>query len=225
MRIVLTRESGHNEALREYLPPGAEASEVPLTQTRYRMTSEVQNDLEGDPDFASFATLVVTSPRSDEYLELVKPALAEGAQVFSVGRSTTRALERHGLRVTGESSGSAADLAPTITRGPVLLLGAKDIRRELPDALVKRGLRILHLDCYETTPAQLDERMKDTLRAADVVFIGAPSAWRLGQAFIGLNAWVVVPGRGTADAVRVGHERVIEGWEPSLRTTLATLET
>ncbi len=224
MRIVLTRETGHNEMLRQYLPDGADVTEVPLTYTRYRSVDEVEGELKRDPAFGTFQTLVVTSPRSEEYLEVVKSALSPDAQVFSVGRSTTRSLVRHDFSVSGESSGTAGDLQLVVTLGPVLLLGADVARPELPDALVKRGLRILHLACYETTPVELDESMRNSLTSADVVFIGAPSAWRAGQACIGQSAWVVVPGVTTADVVRAVHDRVIEGWDPSLRGILATLD-
>ena len=224
MRVVLTREAGHNDLLREYVPVGAQILEVPLSRTRYRTLAEVTREIESSRDFGAFETLVVTSPRSDEYLETVRPALSPDAEIYSVGRSTTRALVRHDFTLTGESSGSAADLAPFVTRGPVLLLGAKIIRRELPDALDKRGLRIFHLACYETVPVDLDDSGREVLASADVVFVGAPSAWRLCQEFVRESAWVVVPGSTTGDEVRLTHDRVIEGWDPSLRDVLDSLE-
>lgn len=224
MRIVLTRETGHNEPLRALVPESADVREVPLTTTHYFSVDHVERELRASNDWGRFAVLVVTSPRSREYLGVANDALAEGAQVFSVGRDTTRALVGEGVTVTGESSGSAAELAGVIDRGPVLLLGAGVIRDELPAALRKGGLRIEHVACYETVPVALDDEAIDALGAADVVFIGAPSAWRVAQAFIAPLAWVVVPGLTTGDEVRATHERVIEGWEPSLRDILATLD-
>lgn len=223
MNIVLTRETGHNEQLRALLPDDAHVLEVPLTTTRYLPVADVERELRADHDYARFAALVVTSPRSSQYLQIAADALGEGAQVLSVGRATTRALVRASITVSAESEGSAAALADVIERGPVLLLGADVVRDELPAALRQRGLRITHLACYETVPVAPDAAGADALRDAQVVFIGAPSAWRAGQAFIGPSTWVVVPGRTTGAEVRATHERVIEGWEPSLRDILATL--
>ena len=65
---------------------------------------------------------------------------------------------------------------------------------------------------------------RETLAGADVLFIGAPSAWDVAKAYVSKNAWVVVPGPSTGDAVRASHDRVLEGWEPAIRDVLATLE-
>jgi uroporphyrinogen-III synthase len=224
VKIVLTREAGHNEVLRSLVPDEAQIIEVPLTRTHYFSVEHVDAELRASPHFGSFETLVVTSPRSQEYLGVARDALAADAQVLSVGRATTRALVHEGITVTAESEGSAADLADVIERGPVLLLGAGIIRDELPDALHKRGVRIAHVVCYETLPVAIDDEGVAALRSADVVFIGAPSAWHVAQEFIAPSTWVVVPGLTTAGEVRATHERVIEGWEPSLRDILATLE-
>lgn len=224
MKVVLTREAGHNEHLRAFVPDDAEVLEVPLTTTRYFSVDEVDRSLKATRDYGRFASLVVTSPRSKDYLGIVKAALEPGADVFSVGRATTRALVHEGITVTAESEGSAADLGDVVRRSPVLLLGAGVIRDELPTALHKHGLRIEHVACYETRPVELDDEAKAALRAAQVVFIGAPSAWHVAQAFIAPSSWVVVPGVTTGAEVHATHERVIEGWEPSLRDILATLE-
>ncbi len=224
MKIVLTRETGHNEMLRPLVPDGADVVEVPLTTTRYFSVDHVDEELRANRDYAKFRALVVTSPRSKEYLGVARGALAPNAQVYSVGRATTRVLVNEGVTVTAESEGSAAELGDVIGRGPVLLLGAGVIRDELPEALHKHGLRIAHVACYETLPVALDTEATATLRLADAVFIGAPSAWHVAQEFIAPSTWVVVPGLTTGAQVRVTHERVIEGWEPSLRDILATLE-
>lgn len=224
MNIVLTRETGHNETLRTLVPLDADVVEVPLTSTRYFSVEHVESELHSSPEFGKFATLVVTSPRAREYLGAAAEALAPSAQVFSVGRATTRALVSEGMTVTGESSGSALQLSDVIERGPVLLLGAGVMRDELPEALHKRGLRIDRVACYETVPVELDDVAKARLREADAIFVGAPSAWRVAQEFIDPLTWVIVPGLTTGAEVRSTHERVIEGWEPSLRDILATLE-
>ncbi len=223
MKVVVTRERGHNETLRALVPEGCVITEVPLTETKYYDLEDVAASLARWRD-VGFQTLVVTSARSARYLELVAGALDAKAQVMSVGASSTRALVAHGLSVSAEAQHGAEELDAHITRGPVLLLGAAQMRTELREALDKRGLRIEHLACYETVPLAPDDAGAAALGEAQVVFIGAPSAWRTAQEFIAPSAWVVVPGATTALVVREHHERVIEGWGPQLRATLEALE-
>lgn len=222
MRVVLTREHGYNETLRALVPDDADVVEVALTETTYVALDDATRALAALD--VTFETLVVTSARSGDYLDLAAAALATDAQVFSVGAATTRALAAHGLAITGEARHSAAELSSFITRGPVLLLGAKVIRDELGEALHKSGLRMEHVACYETLSMMPDAVGSAALRAAQVVFIGAPSAWRVAQVFIASSTWVVVPGPSTGAVVRAQHERVIEGWGPALRDTLSQLD-
>ncbi len=70
---------------------------------------------------------------------------------------------------------------------------------------------------------KLDPAEIESLRDADVVFIGAPSAWAVAREFVRTAAWVVVPGASTGAVVRDDHPRVLEGWGPDLRTRLAEL--
>ncbi|MHB1209061.1 MAG: uroporphyrinogen-III synthase [Acidimicrobiales bacterium] len=219
----MTRERGHNESLRAFVPEGCDIAEVPLTETNYYERAVVAAALARwrDVDFQSW---VVTSARSEPYLELVAHALGAHVQVFSVGDATTRSLIAHGLSVRGQAARGAEELDALITKGPVLVLGAKVMRTELSEALDKRGLRIEHLACYETVALAPDVAGTAALRAAQVVFVGAPSAWRTAQEFIDSSAWVVVPGATTGDAVRAQHERVIEGWGPELLETLRALD-
>jgi hypothetical protein len=71
---------------------------------------------------------------------------------------------------------------------------------------------------------ELTSQQRETLANADVVFIGAPSAWEVAKDYVSRGAWVVVPGSTTGDAVRASHDQVLEGWEPAIRDVLATLE-
>ncbi len=223
MKVVLTREAGHNETLRAFVPETSSVTEVPLTNTRYYEAADVAASLASRGE-TMFRSLVVTSARSERYLELVAKVLAPDAEVFSVGAASTRSLIVHGLRVTVEAEHGAEELAAYITKGPVLVLGAKVMRGELGERLDKSGLRIEHLACYETVGATPDAAGEAALRDADVVFIGAPSAWRIAQEFIATSTWVVVPGATTGGEVRAQHERVIEGWGPDLQATLVALE-
>jgi hypothetical protein len=77
--------------------------------------------------------------------------------------------------------------------------------------------------CYETNGVALSANDVQVLRDADVLFIGAPSAWALAREHVSDGAWVVVPGATTGAAVRADHPRVIEGWGPHLSTQLAEL--
>lgn len=212
MLVALTREYGRNDELRQWVGPRADVVEVPLTVTHYRPRRDVDAEIHAPPHGANFRTLVVTSTRAQFYLDLARDALGEDHEVFSVGRATTRTLERAGLKVVSESPGGAVDLATSITRGPVLLLGAVGGRDELAAVLTARFVQVVHVGCYETRRATLSDDAREQLRRADVVFIGAPSAWRAAREWVASDAWVLVPGDTTFAEVRRGHERVVRGW-------------
>jgi uroporphyrinogen-III synthase len=223
VRVVVTREQGYNDALTSWLPDGVTVTEVPLTTTRFHDAQEVLSTLRASEHYGSFRSLVVTSARSALYVALAREGLREGGTVLSVGSATAKALENEdvGVDVVGERS--AADLAPTITEGPVLLLGAAQMREELTATLTDRGVDVTTLACYETMPASLTSDDESSIREADVIFIGAPSAWLVAKSLVAESAWVVVPGSTTGDVVRRDHDRVIEGWGPELREHLLAL--
>ena len=221
MNVVLTRERGKNDSLREWLPAGASVSEVPLTTTRYLDRDDVRAALDQVAS-VPWRSLVLTSERSADYVDLAL-RVSPDAALFVVGPTTKRALIERGLRVDGEGEGGAESLAPLISRGPVLMLGASSTREELGAALRANGLDVEVVACYETLERTLTLSDAATLRGADVVFIGAPSAWRVACDAVASDAWVVVPGATSAAAVLADHPRVIEGWGPHLRTRLAEL--
>lgn len=223
MRVVLTREEGSNDSLRSFLPEDAEVVEVPLTETRFFDDQEVRGELERLARKGSYRALVVTSARSALYVNLARAALAPNGRVLSVGTKTAQALEDGDVVVDVVGEGGAADLAAEIEHGPVLLLGALVMREELAQALRERGVAVDALACYETVPVALDEARRRALREADVLFIGAPSAWHAASYLVRPSTWVVVPGSTTARIVREEHERVIEGWVPALRERLRSL--
>jgi len=223
VHVVLTREHGHNESLKAWLPEGALVHEVPLTLTHYFDVEDVRAASMASDFAGRYQALVVSSARSARYVAAVKGALSEGAIVLSVGEATTRALSDEMSDVDIEGDGGAAQLASDIAEGPVLLLGATTPRRELPSALRSRGIEVTKLACYETLPATLSGADEELLRRADIVFIGAPSAWRVAEGFIDARTWVVVPGATTANEVRRSHEHVFVGWGPSLLEHLRAL--
>lgn len=212
MLVALTREGGHNEELRQWVGARADVVEVPLTATSYRASEDVDADVRASGHFGRFRTLVVTSARAARYVGVARRALDEPHVVASVGGATTRSLEVAGLRVDVESTGGAKDLASSIIDGPVLLLGAVGGRDELITALRSRGLASVVVPCYSTRALTLGGEARDHLRRADVVFIGAPSAWRAAREFVDPHAWVLVPGETTFEEVRRDHERVVVGW-------------
>lgn len=223
MRIVLTREEGMNESIVQWLPSDATISTVPLTTTKFFDVDEVAVALAASPFYGSFRSVVVTSARSCVYVALALEASLDDAEIYSVGPTTTAALHEFGVHVSAQAHGAAATLANDIERGPVLLIGAAAMRDELPVVLRAKSLGVTVLACYETLALDVSHEQRSTLGSADVVLIGAPSAWRVAQASIGPNTWVVVPGASTGDVVRSSHERVLEGWGPALRTQLADL--
>ena len=225
VNVVLTREAGENESLASWLPDGCHVREVPLTTTRYVGDDEVARELRASSFYGSFNALVVTSARTVRYVEVASDALAKGAEVFSVGPSTTASLYERGVNVTAQAAGRSIDLARQVLQGPVLLLGAASMRDDLSDALSARGLEVVRVTCYETVPVTPDERGASVLREAQVVFVGAPSAWAVARDFVSRDAWVVVPGATTCAVVRADHERVLEGWGPSLRERLGSAVT
>jgi uroporphyrinogen-III synthase len=223
MHVVLTREHGHNDRLKTLLPDDAIVNEVPLTFTHYFDVDQVRAKIVARDDVGDFKVLVVTSARSARYVGAVKEVLSKDALLVSVGSATTRALDDETTDVDVEGESGASELASSITEGPVLLLGAATSRRELASALRAKGIEVMKLACYETLPAVLSAGDKQLLRRADVVFIGAPSAWHVAEGFIDPRTWVIVPGATTAEEVRRSHENVVEGWGPSVVEHLRAL--
>ena len=223
MNVVLTREVGHNDSLRAWLGDGLVVREVPLTETHFLDPSSVAHSVASLEDYGRFESLVITSARTSLYVDLARAALANDADIFSVGAATTQVLVHHGLTPRAQSPSRALDLSPLITRGPVLFLGASDAREELADDLGSRGLGVSLVACYETRPAALRAEDRDVLEVADVVLIGAPSAWSVARELVAASTWVIVPGVTTGEVVRRDHQRVLEGWGPALGDVVRSL--
>ena len=224
MKVVLTREAGRNDSLIDWLPEGATCAEVPLTRTRYFELREVRASLDARDANGQFRSLVVTSERSQLYVTMALEVSAPDVEVFSVGGATTAALVSQGVKVHVQGEGGASALAPYVVHGPVLVLGAREMRDDLVVALRGRGLDVSVVACYETLALVPSDEDQALLADADVVFIGAPSAWSVARAFVARDAWIVVPGATTGAVVAQQHERVLEGWGPSLRQRLAVVD-
>jgi uroporphyrinogen-III synthase len=223
MIVALTREVGHNDALRTWLGADVDVREVPLTETHFLEHETVAHELASLENYGRFASLVITSARTSEYLELARAALGNDADVFSVGPATSQVLVCHGVTPRAQSSSRALELAPLIVKGPVLFLGASQAREELADDLSARGYDVAIVACYETLPVALSEHDAAVLHDADVVLIGAPSAWAVARELVNPSTWVIVPGVSTGDVVRSDHERVLEGWGPALGDVVNSL--
>jgi uroporphyrinogen-III synthase len=223
VNVVVTRESGKNGSLIEWLPPEATVEEVPLTRTEFIDPDDVRRELTASTAYGTFVALVVTSERGARYVDVAFAAASPDVRVYSVGPVTTAALVARGVPVARESDGTADTLADDIDVGPVLLLGARSMRTELPSALRAKGLDVVTVACYETIGVNVSPSDAQRVRDADVLFIGAPSAWAVAREYVASATWVVVPGASTATDVRRDHARVIEGWGPDLRTRLVDL--
>ncbi|HET8990931.1 MAG TPA: uroporphyrinogen-III synthase [Acidimicrobiales bacterium] len=216
MRAVVTREGGRNDATRAWLPAGWSITEVPATTTRYEEAATVNAAAaKGGP----YRWVVVTSARAARYA-----GAAPGARVAAVGPVTARALEERRTACAVVGDAGALALAAAIDEGPVLVLAARGGRRELVEALGARGLDPVVVECYETVPVTLGARERALLEAADVVVVGAPSAWAVVAGAVAPGAWVVVPGETTRSAVAQDHARVLVAWGPGATGTLAALE-
>ena len=223
MLVALTRERGRNDTLRSLIAGRAEVVEVPLTATDFRSLLDVEADIRATAKWGEFRSLVVTSTRCERYVAPAGAALAHDARVYSVGPATSDVLRRAGWAVTHESPDSALDLADVLAEGPVLILGAVEGREELWSVLRERGRDPYRIGCYRTRGVTLDPPDRATIGRADVVFIGAPSAWRIARDLVGARAWVVVPGATTRDAVAGDHPRVLVGWGADFEAAWRTL--
>jgi uroporphyrinogen-III synthase len=223
VKVVVTREAGMNGSLIELLPPAAIVAEVPLTRTVFIDPDDVRRELAASSAYGTFVALVVTSERGVRYVDIAFAASSPDVAIYSVGPVTTGALVAHDIYVTRESDGTAATLANHINAGPVLLLGARSMRPELASSLRANGLEVVTVACYETVGVDVSPGEAQRVGNADVVFIGAPSAWSVARDLVAAATWVVVPGSSTAADVRRDHDRVIEGWGADLRTRLVEL--
>lgn len=221
MIVVVTREAGRNAELVEWIGDAADVLEAPLTRTELRDVDEVSREIAAG---APYGSLVVTSSRAAPYLAAALAALAPGAPVYAVGPATADALRAAGARVSSVGDGGAASLADAVEGSPVLMVGAREAREELPAALGARGLVVTRVAAYDTVALAVDDGAAWALARADAVVIAAPSAWAVARRYLSSAAWVVVPGETTADAVRRDHARVVVAWGEALGAVVADLE-
>ncbi|MGH9020419.1 MAG: uroporphyrinogen-III synthase [Acidimicrobiales bacterium] len=221
MNVVVTREAGFNGDLVEWIGGAGDVVEAPLTTTDYRDVEEVAREI---GVAAPYASLVVTSARARRYVAASRAALEEGASVFAVGPATAAMLADEGVSVDAASGAGALELVDRVSRGPVLMVGARESRDELPARLTARGLDVVRVAAYDTVALDVDDGTAWVLARADVVVVAAPSAWSVARTYVSSATWIVVPGETTAAAVRRDHARVVIAWGDELAATLAALE-
>ncbi len=207
VKIVVTRERGHNESLREWLDPPF--AEVPATRTLERGVEDVRAELAETAPGATW--LVVTSSRSVGPLSVGRDLVSPSTRVAAVGEATARALLALDWPVDVVGSSGALSLLEHLDTSPILVVGAESARPELPAELRRRGIEVRVVSLYRTEARTLEESERRVLREADVVVVGAPSAWRVLRADIEPRTFVVVPGETTRAEVARDHQRVLVG--------------
>ena len=219
MRVVLTREAGKNESLHWMIPAVAEISEVPLTQTVYFSIPAFEAAL---VDIHDSKAIAISSARAARF---VTPALEKlgDLPLYCVGESTAAALRECGISPRWVGAGGATELARAIPEGLVLFIGAKASREELGVEFFKRGIELQLAACYETIPAELSMNSQAVLAGAEVIFIGAPSAWAVARSFVRKECLVVTSGATTGAIVRETHDYTIDGWGEESKNLLAEM--
>lgn len=217
---VLTRESGWNTGLHPLVPAGAEVVEVPVTETLYVSDSDVRLAVERLGDPARYRWLVVTSVRAQRAVAAVGDLLSPALRTAVVGEATATALREIGRDpdVVGDAGSQA--LASAIDEGPVLFLGAAEPRAELADELGRRALALDSVAVYQTRGRALSDDERAVLERADVVFVAAPSAWRVLREYVTPSALLVVPGETTAHEIGRDHA-VVVGFDDTTASRIA----
>jgi len=213
LTVVLTREPPRNDVLRDSLADVARVREVPVTTTTYLAPDAVERAVASVAVGGAFGTIVATSARAATFVTAAARYAVADYDLGAIGATTTAALRAEGVasdrRVLVPERPSGRDLGLMIERGPVLILGAAEMRDELAATLAERSLVSHHVPCYRTSPVQLTRRQRHYLHAGDIVVIAAPSAWRVASREVRADAVVVAIGGTTAHEVEREHTKVV----------------
>ncbi len=207
--VVLTREAGRNEELLHALVGEARVLEIPATRTIERAPSEVASAIALACQDGAVRTVAVTSARAAAAAALALSTLPAHTAVVAIGEATADALRRVTNREPLVGTGGAELLAELIEEGPVLVLGAREMRPELFEALARRDLETRHVAVYETRSLHFDEAQSSALRHADAIVVHAPSAWHALSAHVATTTTIVAVGETTAGEVRATHHNVV----------------
>lgn len=174
-RVVVLRAEGERDAVAEALTArGAIASTVVIATVRDRPDEAL---LEGLGELDAYRWLAVTSRHAARRLGLVAPTWPATTRIAAVGPATAAIVEGLGLEVAAiAADGTASSLADAIDGGPVLFLAANDARRDLPDALARRGIECATVVAYELAPVAIEGDAAARVLAADVLVAMSPTA-------------------------------------------------
>ncbi len=213
LTVVLTREPPRNDVVRERIVDIARVREVPLTTTTYVTGDAIERAMASAAVGGEFATIVATSARAATFVSAAARYAVADYDLGAVGATTAAALRAEGVarerRILVPEHPSGRDLGLMLDRGPVLILGAAEMREELATTLTERSLVSHHVACYRTSPAQLTRRQRHYLHAGDIVVIAAPSAWRVASREVRADAVVVAIGGTTAHEVESSHTHIV----------------
>jgi uroporphyrinogen-III synthase len=197
--------------------------EVPVTRTTLTARDEVRKEIAASTWAGDYQTIVLSSARATPYVDVALDYAVSSPVFGAVGRVTKKSLENLGYVVAlAPEVSNARALGALVAKGPVLFVGARNPRPELEESVRAKGFEFFAATCYETTPLNLSPDEEAILKEADVIIIGAPSAWQAAKPFVSASTWVVVPGETTADEIRGEHERVRVAWGTELRPFLET---
>ena len=217
-QVAVTRTRDGSSALSDLLRSrGANVLEVPLI--RFEETQEPQalharlRDL-GNVDWLALSSNQAVSALFAHLDELGLDARALcGVKLATVGPSTARSLQEHGLRAdfvppTPGARHLGAEL-PAEAGQTVLHLTSQVAEAELQEALEARRLHYERAELYRTVPAVPTENELERLKAADVVTLASGSAARHLAELAGTEFKVAAMGPQTAEAAReVGFTRI-----------------
>lgn len=156
---VLVVRSGANPFAR--LPAGAGIELVERVSHSILPLDPPPSAFDGAAQLTIFTSQVtVEILLSDERLAPRLRAAVAGGRIVAVGRATEAALRRHGLPpdVVAKGSGEAVlERLPGQLEGVrVLLPRAEDATPELPEALARRGARVVRVAVYRKVPVPPD---------------------------------------------------------------------
>lgn len=175
VRAVVLRAGDGNDALADALSrAGADATTLVVSKIEDRSDGDL---LAAVGDLGRFRWVAVTSRNAARRLALWSKSWPHGTEVAAVAAATADAVRAAGVRVDAVGpAGTGEDLAGCIEDGPVLVLAAAAARRELPEALIARGIAVHEVVAYETVALGLTDAARELVGRAEVLVAAAPSS-------------------------------------------------
>lgn len=182
-RVLVTRPADRAGPLLQSLrTAGLDPVAVPLIETRPVGSAHALRSALAAPRLAWAAFMSATAVEMVDRLPGAWTALRlSGARAAAVGTGTRHALESRGVAVdfvptqfTGAALGAAL---PAAAGERVLLLQARDGRRDAADALRRRDCVVDEVELYETVAATSGRELEEALRdGVEAVLFLSPSA-------------------------------------------------